>query len=72
MEYQKPIVIGDVIINPGDFVVGDIDGVVIVPREISYDILKRAEELVFGEEEIKKWIAEGSSPKEIVDNVGYF
>lgn len=72
VEYQKPIVIGDVIINPGDFVVGDIDGVVVVPREISYEILQRAEELVFGEEEIKEWIENGNSPEEIVDKGGYF
>ena len=30
---NQPITIGDIIINPGDIVVGDRDGVVIVPKE---------------------------------------
>ena len=34
-EYQVPIQIGDTVIHPGDFVFGDIDGVVIVPGELT-------------------------------------
>jgi len=37
-----PIAIGGVIINPGDVVVGDGDGVVVVPRQIAYDVAKYA------------------------------
>jgi len=72
VEYQKPVVIGNVIINPGDFVVGDIDGVVIVPRGIAYQILMRAEEIVSTEKGIKKWIRDGLNPVQIVDKGGYF
>ena len=32
--YQIPIKIGDVTIKPGDIVLGDIDGVLVVPRDI--------------------------------------
>jgi regulator of RNase E activity RraA len=40
--YRVGIEIGGVAIEPGDLVVGDVDGVVIVPREIEDDVLARA------------------------------
>jgi len=38
-----PVVIGGTIINPGDIVVGDDDGVVVVPRKVASEVLARAE-----------------------------
>lgn len=70
--YQIPIIIGDVIVYPGDIIFGDINGVVIVPRKMAYDVLIRAEELVNSEKEIKEWINKGNSPTEIVAKGGYF
>ncbi len=42
---QIPIEIGGVQIRPNDFVVGDIDGVVIVPAHCLLEVLEKAEEL---------------------------
>ena len=42
-EYQVPIKIGSTVIRPGDFVFGDVDGVVIVPGELALDVLSAAE-----------------------------
>lgn len=42
---QIPISIGTVEIRPADFVVGDIDGVVIVPQHCLLQVLEKAEEL---------------------------
>ena len=70
--YQIPIKIGDVIIRPGDIVVGDIDGVVIVPRDIACAVLLRAEELKQNEKKIFSWVAEGKTIKEITSKGGYF
>ena len=38
-----PVVIGGTIINPGDIVVGDDDGVVAVPMKVAPEVLARAE-----------------------------
>lgn len=70
--WEIPIKIGDVIIYPGDVVLGDIDGVIIIPRNIAYDILLRAEEIRDGETEIKRWVREGLTPNDILQRGGYF
>lgn len=70
--YQIPIKIGDVLIKPGDVVLGDIDGVLVVPRNIAYDVLLRAEEIKENEKKIFNWVKEGQSVHEITQKGGYF
>ena len=70
--YQIPIKIGDVTIKPGDVIFADCDGVVCVPRDIAYDVLVRAEEILANEKKIFGWVAEGKSIHEITDKGGYF
>ena len=42
--FNKPVVIGGVYIRPGDVVVGDGDGVVVVPRERAAEVAEAARE----------------------------
>jgi regulator of RNase E activity RraA len=70
--YQIPIKIGDTTIKPGDIVLGDIDGVLVVPRDIAYDVLVRAEEIKENEKKIFGWVAEGKTVHEITEQGGYF
>lgn len=70
--YQVTLQIGDVTIKPGDVVLGDIDGVLVIPREIAYDVLLRAEEIRENEKEIFGWVKEGQSIQEITEKGGYF
>lgn len=70
--YQIPILIGDVLIKPGDIVLGDVDGVLIVPRDIAYDVLVRAEEIRENEKKIFGWVHEGQTVHEITEKGGYF
>lgn len=70
--YQIPIKIGDVIIRPGDIVLGDIDGVLVVPRDIAFEVLIRAEEIKENEKLIYNWVKEGQTIDEIVKKGGYF
>ncbi|MFV0426913.1 MAG: RraA family protein [Beutenbergiaceae bacterium] len=41
-DFRTPITMGGVRIHPGDLVVGDIDGVVVVPGELEDEVLERA------------------------------
>lgn len=70
--YQIPIKIGDVVIKPGDIILGDIDGVVVVPRDIAFDVLVRAEEIKANEKKIFSWVAEGQTIHQITEKGGYF
>lgn len=70
--WQTPILMGDVIVNPGDLIFADIDGALCVPRAVCVPVLERAEEIANGESELKKWINQGMSAVEIVKRGGYF
>lgn len=70
--YQEPIMIRGVVIKPGDVVLGDIDGVVVVPRDIAYDVLVRAEEIRANEKKIFSWVADGQTVQQITEKGGYF
>lgn len=70
--YQIPIKIGDATVKPGDVVLGDIDGVLVVPRDIACAVLLRAEEIKANEKKIFGWVAEGQTIHQITDKGGYF
>jgi regulator of RNase E activity RraA len=40
-EINHPVCCGGIVVHPGDLVIGDLNGVVIVPREVAGDILRR-------------------------------
>jgi 4-hydroxy-4-methyl-2-oxoglutarate aldolase len=54
-----PITCGGVAVNPGDIIVGDDDGVVVVPKSEAAEVLKRAMERDAREVERKKTAAQG-------------
>ena len=70
--YQIPVRIGQVTITPGDFVSADIDGAIVIPRKIAYEVLVKAEEILENEKGIRAMIEEGATPMQVVKNGGYF
>lgn len=70
--YNVPLRIDKVYIKPGDVIFGDIDGVLVIPRKIAYDVLIRAEEIKNGEQEIKSWVHKGFSAQKVIERGGYF
>jgi regulator of RNase E activity RraA len=44
--YNKPVTVGDVLVNPGDVIVADGDGVVVVPRKYAAEVAKQAQEVL--------------------------
>ncbi len=51
---------------------GDVDGCLVVPRNVAYEVLVRAEEIKENEKKIFGWVEEGQSAKDITDKGGYF
>ncbi len=68
--FQEPIAINNVPIRPGDFIIGDFGGVVVVPQEIVMDVYYKAQELVSKESAFRKMIREGISGKDAVRAFG--
>lgn len=60
-----PIVIGDITIHPGDLVVGDRDGVVVVPSGEIATAMEAAQKRETKEDQIKKDLSAGKSTLEI-------
>ena len=72
VDHQVPITIGNVHIKPGDYVVGDCDGVLIIPQEIAGAVVAKAEEVVQTENLVRKAILQGIHPLEAFDKYGRF
>lgn len=70
--YGEPIDIGGVTIRTGDWLLGDRDGVVIVPREIAGDVVARTEEVVATESEMRRALIGGMDPVEAYRRYGKF
>lgn len=70
--FQTVLQIDDVTIKPGDIILGDIDGVLVVPRDVAYDVLLRAEEIKENEKKIFSWVHAGDSIQTIAERGGYF
>ncbi|HYY24640.1 MAG TPA: 4-carboxy-4-hydroxy-2-oxoadipate aldolase/oxaloacetate decarboxylase [Candidatus Udaeobacter sp.] len=62
---NSPIVIGDVTVHPGDLVVGDRDGVVVIPSEEIHSTLEASQKREAKEDQIMKELAAGKSTLEI-------
>lgn len=63
---QRPIYINDVRIRPGDFLVGDLGGVVCIPKEIVVELYEKVRKLVDQESETRRLIRSGASIKELM------
>jgi 4-hydroxy-4-methyl-2-oxoglutarate aldolase len=69
---QVPITIGPVRIEPGDWIVGDEDGVVAVPQAIAPDVLAAAEAKAGTENLIRDAVRGGMTPLEAYEQYGTF
>ena len=70
--YQQPIRIGEVTVHPGDWIFGDIDGVLCIPQALAFDVLAGAEKILSKETDIKEMVQRGLRPTEVVTRGGYF
>ena len=59
---QQPVAIGGVVVEPGDIVFGEFDGVLIVPRAEAVRVLEKAEEIVGAEGRVRDEVRSGDSP----------
>jgi len=71
-KFEEKIIIGEVDIFNKDYVLADIDGVVIIPQKIIEEILVKSEQLINTENLVRKAIREGMDPQEAYIKFGAF
>ncbi|TDE44867.1 RraA family protein [Flavobacterium rhamnosiphilum] len=70
IDFRVPIEMNGVRINPGDIIIGDIDGVCVVPKESEVEVFRLAIEKARGEKMVQKKIQEGMSTVEAFAKFG--
>jgi regulator of RNase E activity RraA len=71
-EWQIPVKIGNTVIRPDDFVFGDIDGVVVVPQEVTREALEKTEHKVGQEKKMRVDLRKGVTVSEVYKKHGSF
>ncbi|MGH9447729.1 MAG: RraA family protein, partial [Terriglobia bacterium] len=67
---RVPIEVDGVLVRPGDILFGDIDGVLVVPREIEADVVTEALERSRKEKKAKQELADGGLATEVFRKYG--
>ena len=69
-ECQIPVTMDGVTIQPGDYIFGDIDGVVIIPKDLIDEVLDRAFRLIEDENRVRTNLLNGDSLEKVYTEVG--
>jgi regulator of RNase E activity RraA len=70
--FGEPVTIGDVTIVTGDYLLGDRDGVVIIPRDAAAEAVARTEDVMATESEMRNALIAGMDPVEAYNRFGKF
>lgn len=68
---EVPVTIGGVVVNPGDLLLGDINGVVAIPADRAEEVIETSEMIGEVEESIRLDILAGSSLRDARARAGY-
>ena len=68
-ELNFPVSMGGVVVHPGDVIVGDLNGVVAIPREIAPDLLARLRKRAAAEADYLTAVAHGEFTNSWVDRI---
>lgn len=70
VDFRVPVTIGRVKVTPGDIVLGDIDGIIVIPQAVEEEAVQRALQKVSTENEVRLAIAKGMSAVEAFETFG--
>ncbi len=58
-EFNVPIWCGGTFVRPGDFMLGDLDGVIVIPQELAEEVISKCEEKSASEDEVRDALRNG-------------
>jgi 4-hydroxy-4-methyl-2-oxoglutarate aldolase len=70
--FGEPVTIGAVTIRTGDYLLGDRDGVVIVPRDVAEEVIAQAETVMATESDMRTALIGGMDPVDAYHRYGKF
>lgn len=70
IDYRVPLELDGVLVNDGDMLVGDIDGVCVIPRQLEEEVFTRALEKARGERVVLQKIQQGMRARDAFDKFG--
>ncbi len=70
MAYDVPVRCGDVLVNPGDIIFADFDGIIVIPKGMEKELYERARAKVEAENLSRKELLEGKSLREVYEKYG--
>ena len=70
--FGEPVTIGAVTVASGDYVLGDRDGIVVIPAAIAGEVVARTEEVVATESDMRRALIEGMDPVAAYNKYGKF
>jgi 4-hydroxy-4-methyl-2-oxoglutarate aldolase len=71
-EWMVPIKIGETTIQPDDFIFGDVDGVVVIPKDMTEEVLLKTEQVVERENKMRVDLSQGVTVSEVYRKHGKF
>ncbi|MFA5786918.1 MAG: RraA family protein [Actinomycetota bacterium] len=72
VDFAVPVRVGNVIVSPWDYILGDINGVVVIPKELVEEVLVTAEPILERENLIRAELTAGANPMEVYAKYGSF
>lgn len=70
INYNRPVNCGGVVVNPGDVVFGDYDGVIVIPQDALRAVIERAVAKVEGENITREELRKGATLRQVFDKYG--
>lgn len=72
LDFQVPILLAGeltdtVTVNPGDFIFGDFDGVLVVPKDLTLEVLLECERVMGIEDQAREEFARGDDPVDVFE-----
>jgi len=70
LSINVPIACGGVVVNPGDFIVADLMGVVVIPLVRAEEVVRLAAEQADREEKTRAWVKQGKTVEDLLAEFG--
>lgn len=70
VDYDVPVRSGGVVVHPGDMIFADLDGVVVIPKGVEQEVIRRATEKANAEDLSRDELLAGKSLREVYDKYG--